>query len=173
VEEVILVNPEDRAIGRMEKMAAHEQGILHRAFSVFLFNDQSQMLLQQRAHSKYHSPSLWTNACCSHPKPGEDTDAAARRRLFEELNIACNVDHMYHFVYKADVGNGLIEHELDHVFSGVYNELPEFNTDEVEAVKFVSLDWLNEDVDENPDAYTAWFRITFEEAMNRYNAVLR
>ncbi len=171
MEEVILVNKEDRVIGRMEKLAAHEEGILHRAFSVFLFNANGEMLLQRRALSKYHSPGQWSNACCSHPRPGEETDQAARRRLFEELRVVCDVQEQYTFIYKAEVGNKLIEHELDHVFFGEYSGELSPNADEVEETKYVNIDWLIEDVDENPDQYTPWFRICLDEVINRSKAV--
>lgn len=167
MEEVVLVNKDDRVIGRMEKMAAHQEGILHRAFSIFLFNDKGEMLLQKRAASKYHSPGLWTNACCSHPRPDEELDQAARRRLFQELGIVCEVSHQYFFIYKADVGNHLVEHELDHVFFGQFSGEPSPNAEEVSAWKYVNVDWLTEDVDENPDDYTTWFRIALDEVRNR------
>jgi len=167
MEEVVLVNTEDQQIGTMEKMAAHEQALLHRAFSVFLFNEKGEMLIQQRAFEKYHSPGSWSNACCSHPRPGEEIESAARRRLKEELGIVTQVNHQYHFIYKAEVGNGLIEHELDHVFFGRFSGEPEHNPEEVANWKYVDVKWLEEDIDENPDNYTPWFRICFDEVVER------
>jgi len=121
MEQVILVNEQDEQVGIMEKMQAHREGKLHRAFSVFIFNNKREMLLQQRALNKYHSGGLWTNACCSHPKPNESTEAAAKRRLKEELGFETTLEKNFDFTYKADFENGLTEYEFDHVFSGVYN----------------------------------------------------
>src|SRR5688572_9486804 len=128
MQEVILVNEFDEAIGSMEKMEAHEKALLHRAFSVFLFNKKGEMLLQKRAASKYHSPSLWTNACCSHPMPGEETKQAALRRLDEELGFTTSINKAFHFTYKAVFDNGLTEHEFDHVFVGEYQGAMQLNT---------------------------------------------
>jgi isopentenyl-diphosphate delta-isomerase len=159
MDEVILVDQNDNAIGTMAKMEAHEKGILHRAFSVLLFNDQGELLLQQRARSKYHSAGLWTNTCCSHPRPGEDTDEAVRRRLLQEMGIDILPSFSYKFIYKMDVGDHLIEHEYDHVYIGTFNGKPNINTAEVEDWKFVGLSWLSSDMKKNPDNYTVWFRL--------------
>src|ERR1043165_7585171 len=120
MEKVILVNERDEETGEMEKMEAHRKGILHRAFSVFIFNNKNEMLLQQRALHKYHSGGLWTNTCCSHPRPGEETLSAAKRRLVEELNVDATIQWSFDFIYEANFDNGLYEHEYDHVFIGIY-----------------------------------------------------
>lgn len=158
---VILVDTRDRVTGSMEKMEAHEKAVLHRAFSVFLFNLKGEMLLQQRALCKYHSGGLWTNACCSHPAPGEETAAAARRRLGEELGLDLEVSKVFDFVYKAEFDNGLTEHEFDHVFTGSWDGLVQFNPDEVMAIRYLSMDALRESMEKEPEIYTAWFRIAF------------
>ena len=141
-------------------MRAHREGLLHRAFSVFLFNDAGEMLLQKRALAKYHSPGLWTNTCCSHPRPGESTENAARRRLSEEMGLSCDLTPLYSFVYKADVGGGLLEHEFDHVFTGIVNNIPTPNPDEVMEFRYIEIDQLLAEVSEMPKAFTPWFKIT-------------
>jgi isopentenyl-diphosphate delta-isomerase len=161
LQEVILVNEQDEPIGVMEKIAAHEQALLHRAFSVFIFNKNGQMLLQQRALSKYHSPGLWTNACCSHPNPGESTESAALRRLEEELGFSVPIKKAFHFTYKAPFDNGLTEFEFDHVFIGSYDGDIDVNPDEVAAYKFADVDLIEEDIKNNPASYTVWFLIAF------------
>ena len=140
IHQVILVNEQDEQVGVMEKMAAHQQALLHRAFSVFIFNKDGQMLLQKRADGKYHSPGLWTNACCSHPAPGETTDAAAKRRLQEELGFTTDIKKAFHFTYKAVFDNGLTEYEFDHVYTGVYNGAIQPNPQEASEILFLSLD---------------------------------
>lgn len=159
--QVILVDAQDQPVGTMEKMEAHEKALLHRAFSVFLFNSRGEMVLQQRALSKYHSGGLWTNACCSHPAPGEETEAAARRRLREELGLDLPVTKIFDFMYRADFDNGLTEYEFDHVFTGHYEGEVNFNPEEVMAVTYLSMDRLRSDMEQNPGKYTAWFRIAF------------
>lgn len=159
--DLILVNEQDEPIGTMEKMEAHRQGRLHRAFSVFLFDDEGNMLLQQRADEKYHSPGLWTNACCSHPMPSEDTLKAAERRLFEELGITTSVQPAFQFTYRADFENGLIEHEYDHVFFGIYTGLIEPNPAEVKAISYESMNTLRASLQNTPEQYTVWFKIAF------------
>lgn len=159
MEHVILVDANDRAIGTMEKMEAHRKGILHRAFSVLLFNDAGQVLLQKRSKSKYHSSGLWTNTCCSHPLPGESMEDATRRRLREEMGIDLQPTFSYSFLYKAPLDHGLIEHELDHVFVGTFNGIPNINRKEVEDWKYVDLKWLKEDILKNPSDYTVWFKL--------------
>ena len=166
-EKVILVDINDEPIGLMEKIAAHEQALLHRAFSVFILNDNNEIMLQQRAASKYHSPLLWTNTCCSHQRPGETNIQAGKRRLQEEMGFGADLTEIFNFIYKAPFDNGLTEHELDHVMIGKYNEEPNINKDEVESWKWMSIDAIKTDMQENPDDYTAWFKIIFEE-FNHY-----
>lgn len=166
-EKVILVDINDEPIGLMEKIAAHEQALLHRAFSVFILNDNNEIMLQQRAASKYHSPLLWTNTCCSHQRPGETNLQAGKRRLQEEMGFETDLTEIFNFIYKAPFDNGLTEHELDHVMIGKYNGEPNINTDEVESWKWMSIDAIKTDMVENPDHYTAWFKIIFEE-FNHY-----
>lgn len=162
-EEVILVDVQDNATGTMEKMEAHRKGLLHRAFSVFLFNDKGQMLLQQRALNKYHSGGLWTNTCCSHPRPGEKTESAASRRLQEEMGIVTSLEKAFSFVYKAELDNALTEHEFDHVYVGVFDGQPQINPNEVHAFKWEDPLNIRNDIAEHPQCYTAWFKICFEE----------
>jgi isopentenyl-diphosphate delta-isomerase len=161
INEVILVNEADEEIGTMEKMEAHEKALLHRAFSVFIFNSKGEMLLQQRADSKYHSPGLWTNACCSHPAPGEDTLRAAERRLYEELGFNAPLKKAFTFTYRSDFDNGLTEHEYDHVFTGTYNGDIRPNKEEVKDYCFKSMQDIAEALKQQPDKFTAWFRIAF------------
>jgi isopentenyl-diphosphate delta-isomerase len=165
MEEVILVNEKDESIGVMEKMAAHQQAVLHRAFSIFIFNDKNEMLLQQRADEKYHSAGLWTNACCSHPKPGEAITSAAQRRLFEELGFTTPLTQSFSFIYKAEFDNGLSEHEYDHVFTGRYNGDINPNYNEVKAWKFVSIEVLKQELLTHPANFTAWFHIAFPKLL--------
>jgi isopentenyl-diphosphate Delta-isomerase len=170
--EVILVNELDEQIGIMEKLDAHVQGVLHRAFSIFLFNKNGEMLLQQRNIEKYHSGGLWTNACCSHPMPNETITDAANRRLIEELGISVPIQKAFTFTYKANFDNGLIEHEFDHVFIGECNfENINFNTTEVQAVKYISLQDLDIDIKNEPDQFTVWFKIALPQLTNYLNSV--
>lgn len=168
---VILVNPSDQAVGRMEKMEAHQKGVLHRAFSVFLFNEKGETLLQQRAASKYHSPLLWTNTCCSHQRDGESNLAAAVRRLNEEMGIVLNeseLEDAFSFIYRAEFDNGLIEHELDHVLIGKLTGYSGgWNPDEVESVRWATPLEIQQEMALNPEHFTAWFRIIFSEYANR------
>lgn len=159
MEEVILVDERDNALGTMEKMEAHRKGKLHRAFSVLLFNSKGDMLLQKRAKEKYHSGGLWTNACCSHPQPGEKIEAASRRRVKEELGIDLQPVFSYTFIYKTMLDGDIIEHELDHVLTATFDGEPKINKSEVEDWKFASVDWLKEDIRKNPQAYTYWFKL--------------
>jgi isopentenyl-diphosphate delta-isomerase len=165
-EYVILVDKEDNPIGKMEKLEAHEKALLHRAFSVFVFNDKEELMLQQRALSKYHSPGLWTNTCCSHQRFGETNIQAGKRRLQEEMGFSVELEDVMSFVYKAPFDNGLTEHEFDHILIGKYNEEPKPNPDEVASWKWASLDYIVNDIDKNPDNYTAWFKIIFEKYLN-------
>lgn len=162
-EKVILVDINDEPIGLMEKIAAHEQALLHRAFSVFVLNDKNEIMLQQRAAHKYHSPLLWTNTCCSHQRPGETNIQAGKRRLQEEMGFEVDLKELFHFIYKAPFDNGLTEHELDHVMVGYSNEAPVINKEEVESWKWMAIEDVKEDMLENPDIYTVWFKIIFDE----------
>ena len=158
---VILVDEQDRPVGRMEKLAAHEHGgTRHRAFSVFLVDAQGRWLLQRRAAGKYHFPNLWTNACCSHPRPGEETEAAAHRRLREELGVACALTHRFRFEYKAtSEAEGLTEHEMDHVFTGVYTGELQPNPEEISEIRWVSRADLEQEVAAHPEHFTPWFKL--------------
>ncbi|WP_405566154.1 isopentenyl-diphosphate Delta-isomerase [Polaribacter sp. Asnod6-C07] len=164
---VVLVDENDKQLGLMPKMEAHEKAILHRAFSVFIFNDKGELMLQQRAAHKYHSPLLWTNTCCSHQRDGESNVEAGRRRLQEEMGFTADLKEIFSFVYKAPFDNGLTEHELDHVMIGSYNDKPEINKDEVEDYKWMQLDDVKADIKKNPDVYTEWFKIIFKESYQK------
>ncbi len=160
-EYVILVNEKDEQIGLMPKMEAHEKAILHRAFSVFIFNNKNELLLQQRAADKYHSPLLWTNTCCSHQRNGETNIEAGKRRLQEEMGFECKLTEKTSFIYKAPFDNGLTEYELDHIMIGNYNENPVMNREEVEDFKWMLLDDVKKDIALEPEIYTEWFKIIF------------
>ena len=162
-ENVILVNQNDEQIGLMPKLEAHEKALLHRAFSVFILNSKNEIMLQQRAHHKYHSPLLWTNTCCSHQREGETNTEAGSRRLFEEMGFKAELKELFHFIYKAPFDNGLTEHELDHVMIGYYNEEPNINPDEVEDWKWMSIEDVKADIEKQPEIYTVWFKIIFDE----------
>lgn len=162
-EYVVLVNEEDKSIGTMEKMEAHTKGALHRAFSVFIFNSKGELLLQQRALEKYHSPGLWTNTCCSHPRPDEAVEDAAHRRLAEEMGMECSLDYRFRFLYKAQFNNGLIEHELDHVFFGRSDMPPLLNAQEVADYRYIKMELLEKDLKEFPENYSPWLRVCFEK----------
>jgi len=162
-EQVVLVNQKDEVLGLMEKQQAHINGLLHRAFSVFLFNDNGEMLLQKRASGKYHSPGQWTNAVCSHPRNGETYVEAANRRVKEELGIATELSEKFHFIYKADVGGNLWEHELDHVFTGNFDGEFNLNKNEVSEVRYISMENLDKEITENPEHFTEWFKIILKE----------
>ena len=159
--EVILVDEQDRMLGTMEKMEAHRLGVLHRAFSVFIFNKEGEMLLQQRALDKYHNGGLWTNACCSHPRPGEENMEAAVRRLNEEMGFTTPLQKVFNFTYKAIFDNGLTEHEFDHVFKGIYNGIVKPNKNEVHAFSFQKLSDIQHQIEFSPETFTIWFRIAF------------
>ena len=160
-EKVILVDEHDDMIGIMDKMAAHKQGQLHRAFSVFIFNSKGEMLLQQRAMNKYHSAGLWTNACCSHPVPGEKTEDAATRRLMEELGFETPIEKIFDFTYKAEFENGLTEHEFDHVFAGEYEGELKLNAGEVSDACYKDISEIKSMLQTHPQKFTAWFHIAF------------
>ncbi len=156
-EKVILVNKKNEPVGTEGKMKAHYDGKLHRAFSVILFNKKGETLLQKRAESKYHSPGLWTNSCCSHPRPKEDVKAAAKRRLKEEMGISCPLEEVFSFIYKAKLGR-LFEHEFDYVFIGRFDGKPKPNKKEVSDWKWIKLDELKADITKNSNKYTPWFK---------------
>lgn len=169
MELVVLVNEADQQIGLMEKLEAHQKGLLHRAFSVFLFNKKGEMLLQKRANTKYHSPNLWTNAVCSHPRNGESYKNGALRRLNEELGISTEIEEKFHFIYKADVGQNLWEYELDYVFVGIYDGIFNLNPNEVSETRYISLVDLQKEILSNPDNFTEWFKII----LNKYLEFLK
>lgn len=162
---VILVDKYDNPVGEMEKIEAHEKALLHRAFSVFIFNSKGELLLQRRADDKYHSGGLWTNTCCSHPAPGQDTAEAARLRLIHEMGIDTDLEYVRKFIYKAPFVNSLTEHELDHIYIGITDDLPRINPDEVSEYKYMSLPDIEADIQQYPEHYTAWFHIIFEKFM--------
>jgi isopentenyl-diphosphate delta-isomerase len=170
---VILVDENDNPAGEAEKMQAHIDGLLHRAFSVFIFNSKGEMLLQQRALEKYHSGGLWTNACCSHPVPGETTGAAAARRLQEEMGFSVQVEKIFDFVYKAEFDNGLTEHEFDHVFAGVYDGSIQSNPEEVMAFCYRAMDDISLSLQSQPGDYTAWFHLAFPKIESWWNRQTR
>ena len=163
MEHVVLVDEKDRPQGTMEKLQAHVEGRLHRALSVFIFNTQGHMLLQQRAAGKYHSGMLWTNTCCSHPRPGEDVPAAAIRRLHEEMGMTCELTPSFTFIYKALLDHDLTEYEFDHVFIGVTDAVPVPDPGEVAAYRYVSRDELEKEMAAYPAAFTEWFRICLRD----------
>jgi len=165
---VIVVNEKDEWMGSMEKLQAHKEGVLHRAFSVFVLNDKNELLLQQRAQDKYHSGGLWSNTCCSHPAPGESNMAAAHRRLKEEMGFDCDIEKIFELRYKSDVGNGLTENEYDHIFIGYHNGQTNLNSAEAKDAKFIDLDSLHTWMQKEPQAFTAWFHL----AMPKFTAYL-
>ena len=165
-EKVVLVDKKDVQLGLMPKLEAHRKGVLHRAFSIFIFNSSRMLLMQKRSSQKYHSPGLWTNTCCSHQRDGEGNLAAGKRRLQEEMGFVTELKEAFSFIYKAPFDNGLTEHELDHVLLGHYNGAPVINKDEVEAYKWMTPEDVKEDMKRQPEIYTAWFRIIFEEFYN-------
>ncbi|PQJ78818.1 isopentenyl-diphosphate Delta-isomerase [Polaribacter porphyrae] len=164
---VVLVDEKDNEIGLMPKMEAHEKAVLHRAFSVFIFNKKGKLMLQQRAASKYHSPLLWTNTCCSHQREGESNVEAGRRRLQEEMGFTTDLKEVFSFIYKAPFDNGLTEHELDHVLIGRFDNEPNINKEEVESYKWMMLEDVKNDIQQNPDNYTEWFKIIFKESYQK------
>lgn len=159
---LILVDTHDKEIGVMPKIEAHEKGVLHRAFSIFIFNSKGQFLLQQRAFNKYHSSGLWTNTCCSHPRPGEAVEDAAHRRLFEEMGIRSELKKLFSFLYTAPVGGDLVENELDHVFAGVCDDIPTFDTLEVAGWRYVDAEVLYMEMQQSPKRFTEWFKICLD-----------
>lgn len=170
---VILVNAHDEEVGIMEKMEAHRRGVLHRALSVLLFNSKGEILLQKRSASKYHSAGLWTNTCCSHPKPNELIEAAVERRLQEEMGIKAECTFAFKFVYEKAMDNDLIEHELDHVFTGLFDGIPVINLEEVEDWKFISMENLKEEIARHPEKFTFWFKLIVDHPKFLQRAVYK
>jgi len=168
-EQVILVNEQDEQIGLMPKMEAHEKAVLHRAFSVFIFNEQNELMLQQRALNKYHSPGLWTNTCCSHQRNGESNIGAGKRRLQEEMGFTVDLKKSISFIYKVPFDNGLTEHELDHVLLGEYNREPKINLNEVASWKWMPIEDVKVDMALHPELYTEWFKIIFSKFYEHLN----
>lgn len=164
---VILVDENDRQVGLMPKMEAHEKALLHRAFSVFVFNDQNQLMIQRRAAHKYHSPGLWTNTCCSHQREGETNIEAGKRRLMEEMGFTTSLTENISFIYKAPFDNGLTEHEYDYILLGDYNDEPNINPDEVSEWKWMFLEDIEKDMKVHPEQYTEWFKIIFDKFYNQ------
>ena len=172
MERVILVDTDDRQVGTMEKLEAHQRGVLHRAFSVLVFNSQGELMLQKRAKDKYHSGGLWTNTCCSHPREDESLEKATKRRLIEEMGIDTQPRFLYKFIYRAELDKNLIEHELDHVYTAVYDHAPTLNYAEAEDWKFLPLETIHTDIKNNPGAYTAWFKLimnSYEQHLSSVN----
>jgi len=163
MEQVILVDEKDNEIGTMEKMEAHQKGLLHRAFSVLVFNSKGEMLLQQRAISKYHSGGLWTNTCCSHPQPGETIEQAGKRKLMQEMGFSCDLSFSHKFVYKVQLDNDLIEYEWDYILIGYYDGVPSINASEAQAWKYASVKSIQQDAIKNPDRYTCWFKLILKQ----------
>lgn len=159
MEQVILVDEQDNEIGSMEKMEAHQKGLLHRAFSVLIFNSKGELLLQKRAKSKYHSGGLWTNTCCSHPQPGETIVQAGKRKLLQEMGFECDLYFSHKFIYQVELDNNLIENEYDYVMIGSYDGQPPINKDEAEDWKYESMEFVRHNAAVNPDAYSYWFRL--------------
>ena len=168
-ENVVLVDSNNNKLGLMPKMEAHIKGILHRAFSVIIFNNNGDIMLQKRARTKYHTPGLWSNTCCSHQRDNEDNITAGKRRLYEEMGFTTQLQNFDSFIYKVSFSNGLIEHEFDHILTGIYNGIPNLNKKEVDQWKWVSIDYLYHDINNNPDNYTAWFKII----INKYSESLK
>ena len=166
-EHVILVDRMGREIGTQEKIQAHREGNLHSAFSIFIFNAVGELLLQRRAQTKYHSGGLWTNTCCSHPRPGENFYRAAKRRLNEEMGFDCELTGLFSFIYHTQLDNSLFEHELDYVYAGYYNGQPTPNPDEVDDWKWMNISTLKQEVQETPENYTYWFKLTLERVVEQ------
>jgi len=168
---VVLVNELDQDLGVMEKLEAHQKGLLHRAFSILIFNSNNELLLQRRAFGKYHSEGLWTNTCCSHPYPGETILSAGKRRLKEEMGMAVELDEVFQFVYKAPLDNDLTEYELDHVLVGYSDDTPHLNLEEVSAFAWKNLDEIRTEIAENSTQYTAWFKILMTDHFDQLKRI--
>lgn len=169
IDDIILVDENDVQVGTGEKMAVHEAGKLHRAFSIMIFNSRGELMLQKRAKEKYHCGGLWTNACCSHPRPGETLVEATKRRLAEEMGMTCELEEIFSFIYKSSFSNGLTEHEFDHVFVGQFDGEPNLNPNEAEAWRWISEKDLFEDIERNQDNYTPWFLNIIERYFKKVN----
>ncbi|MBC7452045.1 MAG: isopentenyl-diphosphate Delta-isomerase [Cytophagales bacterium] len=168
-DKVVLVDTNDQPVAIMDKLEAHEKGLLHRAFSIFLFNSNKEFLLQKRALNKYHSAGLWSNTCCSHPKPDEALIDAADRRLKEEMGLSTDLSALYSFIYKVDFQNGLTEHELDHILTGFSDEVPLLNADEADEWKYLSFEDLTQEVTQHPELFTEWFKMCYEQVFHLIN----
>lgn len=168
---VILVDNNDNETGVMEKIQAHTQALLHRAFSVFIFNSLGDLMLQQRAFTKYHSPGLWSNTCCSHPKPGEVTEDAAHRRMIEEMGFDCDFKEAFSFIYKAPFDNDLTEHEYDHVFIGISDKKPALNKNEAVDYRMASMQTIREEMNADPERFSIWFRIAFDRVETYFESI--
>ncbi len=164
--QIILVDENDVPMGTMEKLEAHKKGVLHRAYSIFIFNSKGELLLQKRALNKYHSGGLWTNTCCSHPKPGEAMDEAVHKRLKEEMGFDCGLKESFQFIYKTQLDNELTEYELDHVFIGYYDGVPIVDTNEATEWKYETSKYIIEDMHQNPEQYTVWFKLIFPKVLS-------
>ncbi len=171
--EVVLVNEQDRPVGTMEKLQAHREGLLHRAITVYLFNPQGELLLQRRAIEKYHCGGLWSNTCCGHPVPNEQTPAAARRRLFEEMGLHCVLTPIFDLQYYLPLSNGLVEHEFDHVYFGITSQIPKLNPVEAMDYRYLSLSQVQEDILRQPSRYTPWFLLTMAAIPDYYYEFMR
>jgi isopentenyl-diphosphate delta-isomerase len=163
--QVILVNEQDEKVGVMDKLPAHEKGLLHRAFSIFAFNSKGQVLLQLRMANKYHSGGLWTNTCCGHPAPGEELMDSANRRLMEEMGMTCSLNYLFSFQYKASLDHQLIEHEIDHVFFTISDQAPLLNPEEADDYRYESPAIILKEMEEHPDKFTEWFKISFQKVL--------
>jgi isopentenyl-diphosphate delta-isomerase len=170
--DVILVDQQNNSVGAMEKLEAHQKGILHRAFSVFVFNEKKELLMQRRAMGKYHSEGLWSNTCCSHPFPGETNLEAAHRRLGEEMGFDCFLEEEFHFIYHENLDNNLIEHELDAVIIGFSEESPNLNTSEVSEFKWLKLEAIKTDMLVYPEKYTIWFKLILQNHLEKLHIKL-
>ena len=170
---VILVSPEDNPVGYMEKIEAHQKGLLHRAISVFIFNERKEMLIQRRALSKYHTPGIWSNTACSHPRKNETTMEAAKRRLFEEMGMKTTLNYGFKFLYKAEFNNGLIEHELDHVFFGFSNDKPSLNNSEVCDYKYLDIGNLEKMILQKPETFSPWFKLTYKKVFDLADCIVK
>lgn len=166
--EIILVDKNDNEIGTEEKLKTHQQGKLHRAFSILVFNSKNELLIQQRAKTKYHTPGLWTNTCCGHPSKGENLEQAVHRRLKQEMGFECDLKEIFSFIYKAKFDNGLTEHEYDHVFVGNFDGEPKLNPKEADDYKWMLLEKIKEDIKNNPKKYTPWFIILIKKLLGSH-----
>jgi len=171
MEQVILVDENDKPIGAMEKMAAHLGAHLHRAISVFITDTRGRWLIQQRTMEKYHSKGKWSNTCCSHPSPGETSPEAAHRRLMQEMGLRSELNDLFVFRYKAELENNLTEHEIDHVFIGITDVLPQPNPEEVMAYRYIDFDELEQEINSTPEAFSAWFKLIYKEVQQHILAL--